>query len=209
MRVQHKTSANIFAWEFALIAGDVTMIKILQDNEFESEGDYLFILANCPVLFKKETCLETLRSFIQKYSREKTELVYFSHFDQKLFFNSSRFNWINTFISHYLRESDIHKVYEDLISTGLQKENLVNSVRKNKLEMDMELLKTKLKSVEKSKDSGFNSFVAAIRQRHFKPAEPVAKKSLYDQYYIDIKKRRIQFNYANRISLSLIHFDVL
>jgi len=186
-----KSALNIFALEFTLVSGNTSLIDLLKKENLELENEYIFILNKYPLLFDANGYLANLKEFISKYGTKSIKNNFKSLFNQKLFFNTTKFNWIITYISRYLnKDSSIKKVYTDLINSGIQNHDLMNCVMKNSLVIDIDLLERIVKTSEHTDEKAIRNFIGAIRQKNLIHTKPVNKTQFYDRYFIDRAKRK-------------------
>lgn len=186
---------NAFAYEFAIVSGNTSLVKLLQENNLEINNEYIFILKHYPNLFDNSKYLESLKIFMSTYPIAKTSEVYESPFKQKIFFNANKFNWSLTFLLSNLSKESPYSLFQQLTKAGVPKEILVESAKKKSAEASITELNQKIK-ITHEKDSTYKQFIRNLQNSYIPPVpEKSSKKSqkksnFYDQFYKTRKSRR-------------------
>ncbi len=180
---------GIFAYEFALVSGNTSLIDCLNGEMVETE--YTFLLKNYANLFEREKYLEALSAFINRFGPAMTTETYKSLFNQKIFFTSDRFNWLTCYLSVYLGKFDLSSLYNDLISAKVKIEHIISSIRSSGLSMDPNFLEVTLQAQDVTKRKELKRIVRAIENKHFKTTARTHNKAyFYDRLFLDPRKRR-------------------
>ncbi len=175
---------NAFAYEFAIVSGNTTLVKILQDLNLESDTDYIFILKHYPNLFENSKFIETLKLFKEKFDENKLSEVYKSRFNQQIFFNSASFNWIITYISSSYPENPIQYSYSKIVDEGISKEVIIEAAKRKSAQLTFgqsDLDQTYLNA----KDSACKRFIKNLRSTYFHVQDTPAKRNelFYDKFF--------------------------
>lgn len=121
-------SLGVFAYEFAITTGSKSLVKILQESNIESSGEYISILKNHPSFFDKESYIDALKNFISTYPLDSVAKVYESNFNKKIFFGSNQFNWSINFIANFSNGRPFD-TYNDLIHSGVTNDILIECAK--------------------------------------------------------------------------------
>ncbi len=152
---------NAFAYEFAIVSGNTSLVKVIKENNLDSNSEYIFILKLYPNLFEKDKYIDSLKLFISTFGDESTVKVFRSPFKQKIYFASSDFNWNITFFMNHLSVEKPYDLFQQLINAGISKKALVESAGKISAKASIEELKRKLNIIYE-KDSNYRRFIRNV-----------------------------------------------
>jgi hypothetical protein len=148
---------NAFAYEFAIVCGNTTLIKIINDAGLDCDDEYIFILKYYLNLYESEKYLTTMSLFINKYGNVQTLEFHKSLFNQKLFFRSSTFNWNLSYITNDIFGKNGEERYKDLLALGISKGILLAVGKTCPSEMDISNYKN-WAYVHETNNKDFNKF---------------------------------------------------
>jgi len=185
---------NAFAFEFAIVSGNTSLVKILQSKNLESNNEYIFILRHYPNLFDDVKYLDSLKAFLSMFPTSSTAETYRSPFKQKIFFNSDKFNWIITYLSRNISKDEMKSIYQQLLSTGVSKEVLIEAAKEKSVEIPTLQLEKHLNRSDE-KDSSYKKFLKTLRDTFLSPIETTESRNkgsqkiqFYDKFFVSHKK---------------------
>lgn len=176
--------ANAFAYELAIVSGVKSLAEVLHLKKLELKNEYIFILKHYSDLFEESKYFESLKLFISNFSISSITKRHKSPFNQKIFFNSSYFNWFLTYLADKINSENIYSIYQKFIEQEITTDILIECAKIKSENISEIILKEKTDFVLE-KDKGYKFFVKTLRETYITKAniQSTTNSKFYDKFF--------------------------